>query len=123
MYLYDGEFNVPMNAAAIETHEPEIRDGRMMIMERIEDDPFDGIHNPTVYGSRAEMKAVESEEVPFNDPPRRCCYTCWEYDGDRCHKEWNNNDDDYYIPWRDDKKPDDVCDDWEFAGEEWLNEG
>ena len=118
MYLYDGEFNVPMNAAAIETHEPEIKDGRMMIMERIEeDDPFLGPHNPTVYGSRAEMKAVENEEIPFDDPPKRCCSTCWEYDGDRCHKEWNNNDDCYYIPWRDDKEPEDVCDDWEYCGE------
>lgn len=25
------------------------------------DDPFNGIHNPTVYSSRAEIKAIESE--------------------------------------------------------------
>lgn len=70
-YIYDGEYNVPMNAAAIETHDPEIKDGRMMIMDRIElDDPFDGPHNPTVYLSRAEMKAWESgEALPFTDPP------------------------------------------------------
>ena len=70
-YIYDGEYNVPMNAVAIETHDPEIKDGRMMIMDRIElDDPFDGPHNPTGYLSRAEMKAWESgEALPFTDPP------------------------------------------------------
>ena len=41
------------------------------------------------------------------------CWNCTEFDGDRCHKEWNNNDDCYYIPWRDDKKPEDSCEDWE----------
>lgn len=25
------------------------------------DDPFNGIHNPTIYSSRAEMKVIESE--------------------------------------------------------------
>ena len=69
MYIYDGEYNAPMNGPAIDTHEPEIKDGRMMIMDRI-DDPFDGPHNPTVYLSRAEMKAWESgEALPFTDPP------------------------------------------------------
>ena len=69
-YIYDGEYNVPMNAVAIETHDPEIKDGRMMIMDRIDiNDPFDGIHNPTVYLDRAEMKSVEGEELPFTDPP------------------------------------------------------
>lgn len=40
------------------------------------------------------------------------CWNCLEYDGDRCMKEWNNLDPCYYIKWRDDKKPDDCCDDW-----------
>ena len=35
--------------------------------ETDDDDPFLGIHNPTVYLSRAEMKA--EEELPFTDPP------------------------------------------------------
>ena len=42
-----------------------------------------------------------------------CCGNCIEYDGDRCHKDWNNNDDCYYIPDRDDKSPYDYCEDWE----------
>lgn len=43
----------------------------------------------------------------------RCCDTCREYDGDRCTKFWNNLDPAYYIPDRDDKDPDDYCEDWE----------
>ena len=31
------------------------------IWEEGMDDPFNGIHNPTVYSSRSEMKAIESE--------------------------------------------------------------
>jgi len=117
VYVYCSEDNAPMNAAAIDTHEPDIKDGRMMIMNRIEDDPFDGPHNPTVYGSKAEMKAVEGGDLPFTDVPKKCCWTCWEYDGDRCHLNWNNDEEEYYVPERDDKEPDDVCESWEFAGE------
>ncbi len=46
--------------------------------------------------------------------PVKHCGNCKEYDGNRCTKEWNNLDDCYYIPWRDDKEPDDCCDDWEY---------
>lgn len=53
--------------------------------------------------------------------PAPCCYYCMEYDGDRCHKEWNNNEEDYYIDWRDDKAPDDCCEDYEWNGE-WEDE-
>lgn len=49
--------------------------------------------------------------------PVPCCYYCTEYDGDKCHKEWNNNDDCYYIDWRDDKEPDDLCECYEWNGE------
>ena len=68
-YIYDGEFNAPMNDVAVDNHAPEIKDGKMMVMEHEEDgDPFMGPHNPTVYLSRAEMKAME-EPLPFTDPP------------------------------------------------------
>ena len=46
--------------------------------------------------------------------PEPCCGNCKEYDGSRCMKEWNNLDESYYFPDRDDKEPEDVCDDWEF---------
>ena len=53
--------------------------------------------------------------------PVPCCYYCTEYDGDRCHKEWNNNDDCYYIDWRDDKEPYELCECYEWNGE-WEDE-
>ena len=59
------------------------------------------------------MKAVE-KGLPFeNDEPDNGCWNCTEYDGDRCHKDWNNNDDCYYVPDRDDKDPMDCCDCYE----------
>ena len=45
-YIYDGETNAPMNGAAVETHDPEIKDGKMYIMEHFE------------------------EPLPFTDPPQ-----------------------------------------------------
>lgn len=51
------------------------------------------------------------------EPEPRCEY-CTEYDGNRCMKEWNNADDCYYVPERDDKEPDDCCDDYEWNGED-----
>lgn len=94
-YIYNDEDNVPMPAD---------------IFDRIDADG----HNPTVYGSYAEMMAAEKEEaVPFSDPPPDGCWNCREFDGDRCMKEWNNSDEDYYLPDRDDRKPTDSCEDWE----------
>ena len=46
-----------------------------------------------------------------------CCGNCTHYDGEHCMKEWNNLEDDYYIPERDDKESDDYCDDWECEEE------
>ena len=48
------------------------------------------------------------------------CENCFHYDGGYCTKDWNNMDDDYMIPERDEKDPDDYCDDyvaWEEEGE------
>ena len=47
----------------------------------------------------------------------QCCGNCWHYDGDRCTKLWNNHDEDYYLPERDDKDPQDICDDYEYNEE------
>lgn len=101
-YCYDDEDNAPMN-----------------------DDAFDGIHNPTVYGSRAEMKAEES--LPFTDPPEDGCWNCSSYDGDRCMAHWNNADPDYYLPDRDDRRPGDRCDLWDLdenaVWEDYFDDG
>ena len=90
LYAYDDEDNAPMN---IEDH--------------------DG-HNPTVYGSYAEMRAAE-QDIPFAEPPRNGCWNCLLFDVSKeaCSREWNNNEPEYYVPDRDDRKIDDYCDDWE----------
>ena len=94
-YIYSDDDNVPMNESAWNSIED--RDG----------------HNPTVYLSFAEMRAAQRGEIPFSEnKPDNGCWNCLEFDGDRCHKDWNNNDEDYYIPDRDDKNYDDICDDW-----------
>ena len=41
------------------------------------------------------------------------CFNCRHYNGAACTKEWNNLDLYYYVPQRDDKEPDDFCEDWE----------
>ena len=52
-YLYDGETNAPMNGASLPDYGPEIKDGKMVIIERIE------------------------EPLPFTDPPSR-----WELEAE-----------------------------------------
>lgn len=87
-YIYNDEDNAPM-----------------------QDDAWAGPHNPTVYGSRQEMRAAESRQLPFEDRlPADGCWNCYEYDGTRCHRRWNNNDPEYYDPDLDDKEPTDYCD-------------
>ena len=55
---------------------------------------------------RRRLKELTEENVP-------CCDNCSWYDGDRCMVNWNNMDESYYIPDRDDKEPEDVCENWE----------
>ena len=94
MYLYDDEDNAPMS-----------------------DDVFDRIdvngHNPTVYGSFAEMKAVEKGETEKKVKPDNGCWNCINYDPSRgaCTINWNNMDESYYNPDTDDMKPTDICKD------------
>ena len=87
MYIYNDEDNVPMN-----------------------EDAFTGYHNPTVYGSRAEMKAMETE-IPFNDPLRDGCWNCLNFDWKReaCTAGWNNMDESYYNPDTDSRQLTDHC--------------
>ena len=91
-YLYNDEDNAAMNSE---------------VFDRIDQDG----HNPTVYGSYAEMREVE-KNIPFAEPPENGCWNCMFYDADRCSINWNNNEPEYYLPDRDDKKPDDRCSDW-----------
>jgi len=103
-YIYNDEDNAPMN----------------------DDDPFLGAHNPTVYQSLEEMKAWESGEVPFDDPPEDGCWNCQHYDGDHCTKEWNNGDKQHYVSERDDKEFTDWCEDWDrdenAVANDWFGE-
>ena len=91
------------------------------------DDPFDGPHNPTVYNSRAEMKAME-QELPFTDPPEHPdgCWNCFNYDGDYCTAGWNNLDPSYKNPDTDERKPNEWCEmhnrDDSIAWEEFFDE-
>ena len=89
-FSYDDEDNAPMNEDAM----PGIK----MDWKRYSD-------------IIAEM---QEDPLPFTDPPlpEKGCWNCLEYDGNRCMKEWNNADDCYYVPERDDKEPGDYCDDW-----------
>ena len=73
-------------------------------------------HNPTVYTSYSEMKAIESG-LPFDDPkPDNGCWNCQRYNWDHeaCTIGWNNYDEDYYNPDIDDRKPDDWCEEFEL---------
>ena len=92
-YIFDDEDNEPMYSNLLD------QDG----------------HNPTVYTSLAEMKAIESlpfSELPIEEPPSGC-WNCTAFDGEHCTKNWNNADEDYYNPDTDDKSPADYCDDWQ----------
>lgn len=53
----------------------------------------------------------------FRDDVEESCSTCSHYDGDRCMKLWNNADEDYYVPERDDRDPEDYCEDYEYNEE------
>jgi len=91
MYIYNDEDNVPMNQEAFDQNG----------------------HNPTVYSSYAEMKACE-QPLPFTDGPENGCWNCLHYNGDYCTILWNNLDECYLNTERDERDPDDHCDDWEL---------
>lgn len=54
------------------------------------------------------MDGTDKEELPV-----RTCENCICFDGDYCIKNWNNADRDYLIPWRDERDPEETCEDWE----------
>ena len=53
--------------------------------------------------------------------PEPCCRYCTNYDGDRCMKDWNNAEEDYYIPDRDDKEPFELCECYQW-NDEWEDD-
>ena len=65
---------------------------------------FDGAYPPGVEGWMLDLLEADVKE---------CCGSCMHYNGTYCTKEWNNMDSDYCIPHRDEKDPEDNCDDWE----------
>lgn len=87
-YVYTDEDNAPMN-------------------------DFD-VHNPTVYTSVYEARMIDRYgELEPKGEKENGCWNCKEYDGSHCMKNWDNLDPSYYVPDRDDKEPDDCCDDYE----------
>ena len=70
-------------------------------------------HNPTVYADEYEARMFDKYGYPDHDEPDNGCWNCIQYDGNRCMKEWNNLDPCYYVPGRDDKEPEDCCEDHE----------
>ena len=52
--------------------------------------------------------------VPGKLIPEPSCGSCIHYDGGHCTKDWNNLDDAYYIPERDDKDSCECCDDYDW---------
>jgi len=96
-YIYEDEDNAPMNEEAWD------KDG----------------HNPTVYLDKAEMRYYESgqarqdmlkEAIPFTEHEDGC-WNCVHFDWNReaCSAGWNNMDESYYNPDRDDRNYDDWC--------------
>ena len=41
------------------------------------------------------------------------CENCRYYNGDYCMRDWNNAEEDYKVPERDARDPDDYCDEYE----------
>lgn len=60
-------------------------------------------------------------EAPQEALSAHTCGSCRLFNGDYCTKDWNNGEEDYCIPERDEKDPDfDYCDDIDYV-EEWLD--
>ena len=67
---------------------------------------FDGAYPPGVTGAMIDHYAGEDN--------KRRCENCLYFDGTYCIREWNNADEDYLISERDEREPDDYCDDYEW---------
>lgn len=64
----------------------------------------------------------DAEDYPQEAFTPHTCGSCRLFNGECCTKEWNNGDESYYIPDRDDRDPDnDTCDDIDYE-QDWLDE-
>ena len=72
---------------------------------------FDGAYPPGVTG-----KMIDELEGFGRKEPDHVCNSCIYFDRwyEACNREWNNLDEIYYIPDRDDRNEDDTCDYWEL---------
>lgn len=77
---------------------------------------MDGAYPPGV--TNAMLDQMEGrEEDKFFEPDPACEY-CEHYNGTYCTIDWNNMDESYCIPDRDEREPDDSCDDYAWNGEQ-----
>ena len=63
-----------------------------------------------------EASAKAKKAANLTKPVRRDgCWNCMEFDGKYCTREWNNGDSSYKVADRDERHPDDKCDDgWQL---------
>ena len=75
--------------------------------EKVSEKAFESASSIAAY-----YKRMEDPDAP--EKPSDGCWNCKLYDPawGACMKEWNNFDSVYYIPVRDNKEPDDYCDEW-----------
>ena len=67
-----------------------------------------------IYEHYRIMTRLEDATEEEADKVKPHCGNCLEYDGDRCMLYWNNAEEEYYLPDRDDKDPYDCCDYWQL---------
>lgn len=70
---------------------------------------FEGAYPPGVTGAMIDRLEGRGEPDPAC---KRCIYYDPRYEA--CNRDWNNLDESYYIPDRDDRNEDDSCDDYEL---------
>ena len=83
-----------------------------------DNNPMHGVQPRWRISPEGKIQFIEKVE-PEVDTTKRGCWCCFNYDGDHCTKNWNNLDPSYYVPCLDDKKPDEICDDFNFDEEAW----
>ena len=65
---------------------------------------------PYIYNDE-DNAPMNDDVIPFGDPPE-CCGTCRNFNGNFCTREWNNLDECYNVTWRDERIPEDWCEDY-----------
>ena len=70
---------------------------------------FDGAYPPGVTGEMIDRLEGRGEPEPAC---KHCIFFDFRYEA--CNREWNNLDESYYIPDRDDRDENDSCEHYEF---------